>query len=483
MAALYVSDPDLFSELTNIWRLFAPDRSVEQARLVPRTADLGMAVYPDRNGGTVAELYANGGCAARVRDDTRFLELHVSARQERRARLHQAKRALYRLLSSYFGRYSPWGALTGIRPTKLYRELWDRYGQDAAASEFENSYLVSPERIRLADEIVRVQRPLLGADNEAVVYVGIPFCPGRCSYCSFIAQDVAAGRAARAQYLPALLQELERGAHIAGSYDVSSVYVGGGTPTTFDEAELDELLGTLRRLFPAASEWTVEAGRPDTVTEAKLGAMQRHGVTRVCINPQTTCDETLRRIGRGHTADDFFRAMDMAQGRSWVVNTDLIIGLPGENPDILARSLQDVLRYDPQNITVHALAVKNAAGFASDRYDILPDAEQAACMAQVASELLMSAGYRPYYMYRQKYMSGNLENVGYALAGTESVYNVANMEETASVLAFGAGAISKRVDRSANRVERAPNVKDPMQYISRVDEMAERKTKLFEAAH
>lgn len=482
MAVLYVEEGPFFGELANVWRLFVPDRTVDRAGSVPEQVELGMAVREEQNGTAVAELYKDGRLIGHVSDNTQFLELRRKEADVRRGRLHRQKRALYRLLSGYFGQNSPWGGLTGIRPTKLFRELQDRHGLAAAQTEFKDKYLVSPGRTELAQQIVSVQRPYIDSEDSIVVYVGIPFCPSRCRYCSFIAQDASSAREARGGYLPALLRELQLGATLVQGRNLRSLYIGGGTPTVLEEQELDTLLSALRDLFPGSFEFTVEAGRPDTITDGRLRILDKHGVTRLCVNPQTTSDETLQCIGRRHRADDFTHAMELAAGRFRSINCDVIAGLPGEDEQTVSKTIRDILAFAPQNVTVHALSVKNAAAFAEDRYGLLPTAEAASAMAERARELLVGAGYRPYYLYRQKYMSGNLENIGYALPGFESVYNIANMEETASVLAFGAGAISKRVDLAGGRVDRAANVKDPMQYILRTDEMAARKQTLFEGA-
>lgn len=480
VTAIFVPEEAMFGELTNVWRLFEPDRSVQRAEIPPIGADLGFAVFPGEYDGTApaeARMYCGGRCVASVVDDTRFLELRTGAARERRQRTHQAKRALYRILSDYFGRTSPWGALTGIRPTKLYRELTDAHGENAARLEFTERYLVSEDRAALASSIMKTQRPFLKPGT--VVYCGIPFCPTRCRYCSFISQDLSSAAKARSGYLDALQNELECGAELAGSSRVLSIYVGGGTPTVLETGELDNLLKTLARLFPGARELTVEAGRPDTISEEKLKIMERNGVTRLCINPQTTSDATLQLIGRTHTAGDFFRAMSLARNRFDSVNTDVIVGLPGEGVDSIRQTLDDVLEYAPENITVHALALKNAADFAKDRYTMLPSPRDAAAMSAAAEQILRSAGYLPYYLYRQKYMSGNLENIGWALPGHESIYNIGNMEETANVLAFGAGAISKRISCDGTRIDRASNVKDPLQYVERTEQMVLRKKALF----
>lgn len=482
MASLYVSDPELFAPVSDVWRLFVPDRSLERLDGPEHGTGTALIAYapctPDEK--AVAEVHEEGRGVIRVEDDTSFLALREGAAREKRERIHRTKRAMYLALSRHLGRRMPWGALTGIRPSKLYRELAALHGEEKTTAEFVDTYLVEPDRARLARDLTRVQRPLIAdPDTDMAVYIGIPFCPTRCGYCSFVAQDAISARSARDGYLEALLREIHECASIAETHDVRSVYVGGGTPTTLEAWELERLMGAVREVFGGAEEITVEAGRPDTVTSEKLDVLRDAGVDRVCVNPQTTNNATLERIGRRHDTAQYEAAMELAAERFGLVNCDTIAGLPGETPADMARTIQDVLAHAPANVTVHALAVKNAAAFAEDRYGVLPGPEDAEQMIQTASGMLRDAGYRPYYLYRQKYMSGNLENTGWARPGTECLYNIVNMEETGSVLALGAGGISKLVTDGGARIERAANVKDALQYITRVDEMADRKKRLF----
>lgn len=261
-------------------------------------------------------------------------------------------------------------------------------------------------------------------------------------------------------------------------YKVRGLYIGGGTPTALTCAQLDRVIGTALECFPGAREFTVEAGRPDTLDDEKLHMLRAHGVDRVSLNPQTMNDETLRRVGRDHTAEDIRRMYDEMHGMGFsVINMDLILGLPGETAEDVARTLDAIAELTPENLTVHTLAIKRAAALRQTGYHA--DEEEAMRMVELAAHRAREMGYQPYYLYRQKYMAGNLENVGYCKPGTASIYNVDIMEEIMPIAAFGAGAISKWLYPAARRIERAPNVKNIEQYIARVDEMAERKRALW----
>ncbi|MBD5560625.1 MAG: coproporphyrinogen dehydrogenase HemZ [Clostridia bacterium] len=480
MPGLFVSEPAYFAEAADVMRLFASSEPVE-ALPGPEPGKTGTAALVQLGKeAAVAAVYEDGELQAECRDETAFLPLRRSAeRSSIRQRKHQMKRALYNALAEAGRRQLPWGSLTGIRPVKLFRELTSVHGPDAARQEFSCAYEVSTSRVRLAEVIYAEQQKLL-ADAPAglCVYAGIPFCPTRCRYCSFIAQDVAGARSVREQYLQALLDEIRA---FAGGPEAACIYIGGGTPTTLSGGELTQLIRVLRETFPHAAEFTLEAGRPDTITPEVFAIAASEGVSRLSINPQTASDRTLARIGRAHSAADYRRAMQLERPASLLINSDMIIGLPGENVQDVEATLDMILEGKPDNITVHALAVKKAADLAlSSDWTMMPPAE-AEEAARLVAERLEQAGYRPYYLYRQKYMSGNLENVGYARPGTGCLYNVLHMEELASVLALGAGGISKRVFTDSQRIERSANVKDARQYVERLDEMIERKKQLFGA--
>jgi oxygen-independent coproporphyrinogen-3 oxidase len=396
------------------------------------------------------------------------------------------KRFLYDRLAPLTGRAPEWGILTGIRPVKLFDALADG-GADIgrARRRFRDEYYVSDAKTELTARIYALQRRLTAAPAAGAVgvYIGIPFCPTRCQYCSFASNQVPYSRIGG--YLAALRREMDfvaagmarKGLH------AESVYIGGGTPTTLHEADLDELLDRTRRLFVGAEtkEFTVEAGRPDTITAEKLRVMRKHGVGRVSINPQSMNAETLARIGRDHTAESVVRAFRIAREAGVpVINADLIAGLPGETAADFKRSLRAVLALAPENITIHALAVKRAAKLKEqDAEYSYETAEAAAEMLAAASAALAEAEYEPYYLYRQKQTAGNLENTGYARDGKLCLYNVRIMDERQTIIALGAGGSTKLYIPEENTLTRAFNVSNYEIYIQRLDEMLERKRRLL----
>lgn len=387
-----------------------------------------------------------------------------------------AKLSLYEALSEKFGRSLPYGAITGVRPAKLFRML-------AAEGEQPERYLrevlrVSPEKTALLAEINRVQAPFLAAGEKAAdLYVGVPFCNGRCSYCSFVSCDINRTRKLVRPYAEALCREIGAAADLIREAGLSlrAIYVGGGTPSSLPAEEIREILEALRGL--SAPEFTFEAGRPDSITPELLALLKDFGVNRMSVNPQTVHDRTLEIIGRRHTFADYERAMETVQKEGFLVNTDLIMGLPGETPDDFEVSVRRVAAFRPENVTVHALSVKQGSVLKTETRRI--HAEGVDRMSAFALDFLRGEGYRPYYTYRQKYTAGNLENAGYALPGTECVYNIDNMEETASVVACGANAISKRVFEGGSRIERSADPKDVYTYLNKLDDRILAKRRLF----
>lgn len=400
----------------------------------------------------------------------------------KRRRRRSVKQGAYWLLRRVTGKQPPWGSLTGIRPTRLF---YERLEKGDTPDEAEKSLLrlfdLRADRARLLRETCETQRPYIVPPRDAVdVYVGIPFCKTRCSYCSFFAEPLGKGKMVP-PYLEALFAEMDAGAEMMRRLNLKprALYVGGGTPTTLNPAQLAELLGRMGKLFPGAGEWTVEAGRPDTIDADKLSAIFDSGVTRISVNPQTMNDETLRIIGRGHTSADVEEAFALARRTGFKnINMDLIAALPGETEEDFARTLDRLSALSPDSITVHTLARKH--GSVMNEFGFHPAPPEVA-EKQVEMGALRAAemGMRPYYLYRQKHVAGNLENVAYAKPGSESVYNIDIMEETTHILALGAGAISKRIIPEETRIERAPNVGDVGHYIARVQEMIERKEKLW----
>ncbi len=394
------------------------------------------------------------------------------------------KRELYRKLCELTGREQEWGALTGVRPVKLAGELIESRGLDVAKERLSDFYYMSDEKIKLVTDMYLYQKELFGfADaNSAGVYVGIPFCPTRCLYCSFASNQVPDEEIER--YLPVLFHEIEHvGSRLkeTGGF-AESVYIGGGTPTTLNAEQLSMLLSEVSMAFGnGLKELSVEAGRPDTITEEKLAVLKDNGVERISINPQSMKQETLDRIGRSHTPEDIERAFELALRTGFdVINADIIAGLPGEDEQDFARTLEKMISIGASNITVHTLAVKRGSRLhEEDKQYHYRAADTVKNMLAVSREMLADAGFMPYYLYRQKHMAGAMENTGYCRDDKACLYNVRIMDEHQSTLAMGAGGISKKYYPAENRLVRVPNVTNYREYIDRIDEMIERKEKTY----
>ncbi len=401
-------------------------------------------------------------------------------RQQKRA----VKRVAYALLQKVCPADMPWGSLTGIRPTKLLRDLAARYGEREAVRQFREVFSVSEDKLRLAATINAVQKPYLesAGERDLDVYVGIPYCRTRCLYCSFGA-EIAKGASTEA-YLVPLFEDISRGGQLLreGGWNLRACYIGGGTPTVLTAEQLDRLLDHLESVYGGyGSECTVEAGRPDTITREKLEVLKKHGVGRISVNPQTMNNETLRRIGRAHTKEQIEETFLLAREVGFAsINMDLIAGLPGETEDDFARTLDGICKLRPDNLTVHTLAIKRSSRLKEqlEQYP-LPEKEAVTKMIDMGFAAAKSMGLWPYYLYRQKYQNGNLENVGYAGRGTICVYNIDMMEETTSILAHGANAMTKRIFNAERRVERIAAPKDVPTYTNKLDRLDAEKRALF----
>ena len=398
------------------------------------------------------------------------------------------KRRIYDELSAATGRQLPWGTLTGIRPTKLIMQKLEAGERPVqVAEEMRRSYYLDGEKLSLAIATAQKERAVLARTHGAEgfsLYAGIPFCPSRCAYCSFTAYPLAAFRDQVDSYLDTLIYEMEQSRPLFGGRPLDMVHIGGGTPTSLSPAQLERLLTAIGRIFPAGNllEFTVEAGRPDSITADKLAVLKDHAVSRISINPQTMQQKTLDRIGRLHTVEDFLKAYDLARSMGFDnINMDLILGLPGETAADVEDTLRQLKPLEPDDLTVHALAIKRASRLRMEVAGTVVAGlgqKESDAMMRAASEGAAAMGLFPYYLYRQKNMAGNLENVGYASPGKEGVYNVLIMEEKQSILAVGAGNISKAVYPDG-RIERADNVKELGDYKNRIEEMLERKRRLW----
>lgn len=388
----------------------------------------------------------------------------------------EVKRSLYELLAQITDTTYPWGCLTGIRPTLVANEL-------DTPQQMHDLYHVRIDKAKLAFDTAKRENELLeGIPEESLnMYIGVPFCPTRCEYCSFVAQEISHHLKLLGEYASALEKEIKRIGESLKS-PLASVYMGGGTPTVFNEEDMTRVLKAIRCYLPmdANTEFTVEAGRPDTITTAKLCAMKEAGVNRICINPQTMNSETLSKLNRRHSAEDTIRVYKEAKALGFeVINMDLIAGLKYENATELIKSLNTILELDPENITIHTLYKKRNSNMSKDSVlDMTKERGDLDGVIREAYDILYKAGYEPYYMYRQKDTGHGLENVGFCKPGTCNKYNVAMMSDKRNVISIGAGGMSKRIF-DGGRLERCPTIKDVSSYIRQVDDIAIKKIDFY----
>ncbi len=398
---------------------------------------------------------------------------------------NKLKQAIYGLLVEYTGRKLPWGDLTGVRPTKIAMAcLREGASYEEAVENYVKVYQVSDRKAQLATKVAAKELDItadIDMDNDYCLYVGIPFCPTRCLYCSFTSYPIALYEKKAAGYIETLKRELDYISQAYREKRLVSVYIGGGTPTAISHELLDELLGYIEKAFDLSQckEFTVEAGRPDSITKEKLLAMKKHNITRISINPQTMNDVTLKVIGRAHTVQQTKEAFALARECGFDnINMDLIAGLPGENIDSMANTLRQIKELAPESITVHSLAIKRAANLKQQLGEYASEIHQDVDeMLNMVSDVATELHMEPYYLYRQKNIGGNLENVGYSKNGLECLYNILIMEEITDIIAAGAGASTKLTFHSENRVERVENCKSVDDYVGRFEEMLDRKKK------
>lgn len=387
----------------------------------------------------------------------------------------QVKRDLFATLSSITNTTFPWGCLTGIRPTIVAREE----GYDF--NSLINKYYVREDKARLACDTAKLEYDIaLKASSKLNIYTGVPFCPGRCEYCSFVAEDSTKHLNRLSDYADAIIKEMKLLSPVIKETP-GTIYMGGGTPTVFDDEDFARVIDAMAKAFKATSktEFTVEAGRPDTITEYKLDCMRASGVNRICINPQTMRDDTLIKLNRRHTSDDVIKVFELARNMGFdVINMDLIAGLKYETADDFLESINKVINLDPENITIHTLYKKRRAKMTRADVIVADDRGDIDGALRKAYDMLYDKGYVPYYMYRQKDTELGLENTGFCKKGTHNIYNVAMMSEDCSVLSVGAGGMSKR-SFSDGRYERCSCIKDVSLYMNKVEEMAQKKIDFF----
>ncbi len=390
--------------------------------------------------------------------------------EEKRHKKRYFKLSIYKALSSFYQKSLPWGALTGIRPTKLAYSQLEETGE--FFDFFTNVMCVSKDKTKLIENILQVQKGIYAkGQNYTDFFVGIPFCPSKCKYCSFVSTDISRSQGFLDDYVTAIIKEIESAKPLIKN--LRSVYIGGGTPVALPTSHLEKILKAIGK---QTIEYTVEAGRPDCITQDKLDLLKEYGVTRVCVNPQTFNDQTLVKLGRKHTVSDVYEKYEMVKGK-FDVNMDLIAGLEDETFEDFKFSIDSAIKLNPENITVHTLCLKKGSTL-KESVKRLPENEIEK-MVNYAHEKLYENGYFPYYLYRQKYMAGNLENTGYAKQGKQCIYNIDIMEEIADNVACGANAVSKAVFDNCNRIERYSAPKDIKTYIDKVDKIIEEKRKLF----
>ncbi len=406
------------------------------------------------------------------------------------------KKNIYRLLSLETKKELPWGNLTGIRPTRIVMNLIEQNMSDEDIFMYmKDNYYTSDEKTALSLSIAHREKEILkniDYDNGYSLYIGIPFCPTTCLYCSFTSYPICSYANIVDDYLKCIMKEIDYVAENFKGKTLDTIYVGGGTPTTLLPEQIERLLGYVYDKLDVSKvkELTVESGRPDSITREKLATMKKMGVTRISVNPQTMRDKTLELIGRRHTVSQLIDAYNMAREEGFDnINMDIILGLPYETADDVRYTMDEIKKLDPDDLTVHSLAIKRGSRLAEVlkqkelkgelKGDVFSSIQNTEEMMKIASEGALSMGLTPYYLYRQKNISGNFENTGYARPGKAGIYNILINEEVQSIVALGAGTVTKRVYGYDGRIERCDNVKDVKLYMSQIDEMIQRKKNLF----
>lgn len=481
---IYIENHEFVYETENIVRMFFPNEKLpiikEYTAQKEKPCVVTTVTYlPDGN-----TLLCTG---VLIGDFEKYSEEKLTAGEsDEKTQERMLAVCLYRLLCDYSGRSQPWGILTGVRPIKLFRKLREEYGEKYAKDYFTEKLLVSSQKTEMSAITEKNERRIieLSRPDSFSLYISIPFCPSRCSYCSFVSQTIESAKKLISPYFDLLLKEIEYTSEIVrkNGLRLESVYVGGGTPTTLDPDKLFRLISKVMACFDMSTcrEFTIEAGRPDTIDEDKLSAILNGGVDRISINPQTLNDNVLQVIGRKHTSEQFISAFKLARDLGFShINTDLIAGLPADTPESFRYTIEKICEMDPESITVHTLAMKRSSRLNISGVET-GGSGYAGQMLDFAQKKLFFCGYIPYYLYRQTRMEGNLENVGWSKPGYEGIYNIYVMDETHTVIGCGAGAVTKLRDPGSTELIRIFNYKYPYEYISGFEEMLKRKNGVVE---
>lgn len=472
MIYIYLEGHDKMNDIQTAVQIFMPNEKYKPVDGIQSEGVTVKSVLEEEN--AVAELYENG-----------IMICHRQEGIDEKGFRYALKSAVYHMLKEHNGVYTPpWGMMTGIRPAKRANIYMDEgLTPKESAQKLTDIYEIIPPKAELAVEVALAERDILKkADKDGIsLYIGIPFCPTRCLYCSFTSYPLDRYINKVDSYIDALIKELRFLGEKAKEKKLNSIYIGGGTPTSLSAEQIERLMGAVSDIFDISNllEYTVEAGRPDTITPDKLRAIKMGGADRISINPQTMNENTLKLIGRAHAVDDIRRVyFEAREAGHKNINMDLILGLPEEGEREVEKTMNDISALSPENLTVHTLAVKRASRLRETLGDYdLAKALQMERMIDISSSAARDMGLHPYYMYRQKNMLGSFENVGYAKKGFESFYNVVIMEETQTIYAAGAGASTKLCDAESGRIDRIFNVKNVDEYIGRIDEMIDRKRK------
>ena len=469
-------------EMEKLIRLFLPFEKIEVLHTEVLDVDCAVCKVVEDGGDTTAY--------AKLLLDGKEIEfcavVDKSICDQRKETQHELGRQLFYCFEKLMGYRPDWGILTGVRPAKLFLRYCNEYGEEYAEQFFRNKFLVSEQKLELCKKTIKSEEDIisLSKDNSFSLYLSIPFCPTRCSYCSFVSHSIEKAKDIIPQYVDLLCRELETTAKIAKDLNLrlETVYMGGGTPTTLSAEQLNRVLGTVRENFDMSTvrEFTVEAGRPDTIDAAKLTAIKQNGVTRISINPQTMNDGVLECIGRKHTAKDTIKAFNLARQIGFDnINMDLIAGLPSDTFSSFKVTMEEILKLNPESVTVHSLSMKRASTLNTmGQHEEIKAGSEAAKMVNYSRDVLSENGIVPYYMYRQSKTVGNLENVGYAKRGSEGHYNVYIMDETHTILACGASAVTKLKDNTHGNIKRIFNFKYPYEYINGFQELMSRKIEI-----